>query len=466
MVIVSNTVRGLIGVPLLAAALTAAMGCAGLRGSHSLGDLQPALTDLPPALSDPFDTADLRGWVADSNAPWTVASGRYTVLTTDDMATAAMNSSSVWSDAYAAVAYIREPGSVGAGGLVLRASPDFEPWKRGSGYLFTIGSDGAAWHAAVIRQVDGKMSFALAWTNIPNFAAGTNLLAAVARGSALQLYINGNLFWEASDTHLASGRVGLFASTSAKFSAVHTFDSFLVKDLKPAPVEMPEQNAEGAPEAVTKTPEQELAPDKEADAPKASAATTREAAQPSNTTADPSDRSPILKPGFLLRVSVLVSGKREIDGEVKRVSDNNKLELPLVGQVSVEGVSLRKLHEILQERYSEFFVNPQVVAEFVMEERPDAISPWGSVRVLGRVRTPGLVNIPPTQDMTLSGAIQQAGGLDTSSRASAIRVTRQKEDGKTERLTVDFTAIGQQGELGNDLLLKPGDVIFVPERIF
>lgn len=65
----------------------------------------------------------------------------------------------------------------------------------------------------------------------------------------------------------------------------------------------------------------------------------------------------------------------------------------------------------------------------------------------------------------MSGAIQQAGGLDTSARSSSIRLTRRQTDGKTERISVDFTAIGE-GKVENDILLQAGDVIYVPERVF
>ena len=86
--------------------------------------------------------------------------------------------------------------------------------------------------------------------------------------------------------------------------------------------------------------------------------------------------------------------------------------------------------------------------------------------VLGRVRTPGRVNIPPTQDLTVSAAIQQAGGLDTSAKDSSVRVTRRSLEGSPEVFIIDFSAIGSRGRSENDLVLKPGDLIFVPERVF
>jgi protein involved in polysaccharide export with SLBB domain len=176
--------------------------------------------------------------------------------------------------------------------------------------------------------------------------------------------------------------------------------------------------------------------------------------------------APRAKPGLVLHVAVLVSGKKEIDEPSKRVSDDGVVALPLIGNVDVQDMSLTALSEDLTRRYREYYVDPQVVVDFVMDPDSDAVSPWGSVTVLGRVKKPGRVNIPPTQDLTVSRAIQRAGGLDTSARDSAIRVTRRKNGDKTEVFEIDLRAVGSRGQAKDDLGLKPGDIVFVPEMIF
>ena len=429
------------------------VGCASLQPPVPFGNRWSALVELPNLQTETFDSGDAANWSPDTPGAWRLVEGRYIASTKGDVATASLLEGSEWTNVFVEADYIREAGSVGAGGLVVRASADLQPWVRGTGYLFALGSDGRSWQAAVIRQRRGAMSYLCAWTNVPGLQAGTNRIGARIQDRLLQLYVNGSLIWEGLDAAVPAGQLGLFASCSAGFESTHAFDLFFVK-----PAEPPMQPAEQAAAAGAE-------PDKKGKSEKIDRSTADTSEVSSVPPAGP-DRSPLLRPGLLVRVSVLVSGKREIDSEVKRVTDNHQLDLPLIGIVSVEGMSLRTLNEVLQARYREFFINPQVVAEFVVEERADAISPWGSVTVLGRVRTPGRVNIPPTQDLTVSAAIQQAGGFDTSAKTSAIRITRRKPDGKTERITVDFTAVGQQGEAGNDLLLKSGDIIFVPERVF
>jgi protein involved in polysaccharide export with SLBB domain len=116
--------------------------------------------------------------------------------------------------------------------------------------------------------------------------------------------------------------------------------------------------------------------------------------------------------------------------------------------------------------YSTYLRNPQVDVGFAFDNSPGSVSPWGSVTVLGRVKTEGSINMPPTQDLTVSRAIQQSGGFNTSANISSITVTRRNPDGSVRHMEVDLRALRSRGELGQDLKLEPGDVVFVPEEVF
>ena len=178
------------------------------------------------------------------------------------------------------------------------------------------------------------------------------------------------------------------------------------------------------------------------------------------------DLIPRLHSGLLIRLHVLVSGKTEIEEPAKRVTSSGEITLPLIGNMKVEGMTLEDLSQELTKRYEEYFVRPQVVVEFSQDEQSDVASPWGYVTVLGRVKNPGRVKLPPTRNLTVSMAIQQAGGLDTSAKDSAIRVTREGPGGKREQFDVNLRALGSKGRLGTDLTLEPGDLVFVPEMMF
>ena len=68
--------------------------------------------------------------------------------------------------------------------------------------------------------------------------------------------------------------------------------------------------------------------------------------------------------------------------------------------------------------------------------------------------------------MTVSGAIQQAGGFAASAKDSAILVTRSLPDGRTETRTINLHAVGTAGRLEDDIILEANDVVYVPEAMF
>ncbi len=178
----------------------------------------------------------------------------------------------------------------------------------------------------------------------------------------------------------------------------------------------------------------------------------------------PSDMGGVVRPGLSLSVTVMVAGREEISGSSRQVAEEGTLDLPLIGKVTVAGLRRIEVEALLTERYRTYLVEPQVVIEFA-QPSGSKISPWGYVTVLGRIRDPGKIPIPATDDLTVSAAIQQAGGLITSARDSSIRVTRQKEDGTVRRMEVDLKAYAK-GRLDEDIVLRAGDVVFVPESVW
>jgi protein involved in polysaccharide export with SLBB domain len=169
-----------------------------------------------------------------------------------------------------------------------------------------------------------------------------------------------------------------------------------------------------------------------------------------------------LRPGLTMNVQVLVTGQKEVDEKNRRISESGLITLPYVGDVHVAGVTVAEAQAVLRAAYGRFFVDPQVIVECLMESGDTAVSPWGHVTVLGRVKKPGHVNMPPTRELTVSRAIQLAGGLDTSARSNAIRVTRTRGDG-TEHFEVNLDRIGARGKSNDDIQLVPGDAVYVPE---
>lgn len=172
-----------------------------------------------------------------------------------------------------------------------------------------------------------------------------------------------------------------------------------------------------------------------------------------------------LRPGLIVNIQVLVAGQKELEEKSRRISEAGAITMPLVGEIRLEGLTVGEAQEQLKTAYGRYFVAPQVIVECQVEALAGAVSPWGYVTVLGRVRTPGMVNFPPTRELTVSRVIQLSGGLDTSARRDAIRVTRTRGN-SAEQFEVDLERVGASGQAKDDVLLLPGDVIYVPEAFF
>ncbi len=173
-----------------------------------------------------------------------------------------------------------------------------------------------------------------------------------------------------------------------------------------------------------------------------------------------------LRSGLTISVTVLVGGKMEISEPAKRISEGGTIVLPLLGEVTVADLTLDGLRIQLSQNYRQYFVEPQVILDFAPDAGSGEISPWGFITVLGRVKAPGRVALPATRDLTVSGAIQKAGGFDTSAKMNAILVSRPLPDGNIETRNVNLNAVGKSGRLEEDITLEADDVVYVPESMF
>jgi protein involved in polysaccharide export with SLBB domain len=178
---------------------------------------------------------------------------------------------------------------------------------------------------------------------------------------------------------------------------------------------------------------------------------------------DPDTDFPLEEPrihaGIILGINVISGGSgQEV---VKEVSAGGELTLALVGTVKCEGLMLQELTEKLKKAYGQYFHDAQVTVRFVYGE--NIKSPWGTALVMGAVARPGPVNIPPTRDLTVTRALQLAGGATALGDKTAIRITRKLPGDKTRKIKLDLEEIGKKGQPEKDIILRPDDVVYVPE---
>lgn len=164
------------------------------------------------------------------------------------------------------------------------------------------------------------------------------------------------------------------------------------------------------------------------------------------------EESYLINPHDLLDISVL--GESDLSLTV-RVSERGKISFPLLGEIQAAGYTPiqfeRQLELLLEEDY---LVSPSVNI---------TIREYGTISVLGQIQKPGSFEIKGR--LTVTRAIAQAGGLTSTASPNGTRIIR-KYNGREEIIPVRLNDILKSGDLSQDIPLRPGDLIVVPESFF
>ncbi|MFO7595842.1 MAG: SLBB domain-containing protein [Desulfocurvibacter africanus] len=161
----------------------------------------------------------------------------------------------------------------------------------------------------------------------------------------------------------------------------------------------------------------------------------------------PAEPGYVLGPGDVLGVR-LMSASLDQD-VVAMVSREGSLDLPGMGLLEVAGLSLSEAEKAVNAFAGGY-------APGVRTKLRVARMRGLEVYVVGEVRRPGLVQVPGRA--TALTALIAAGGVAKSGSLRAIRVTR---DGRT-LTSLDLYGLLLHGDLGGDVSLASGDVVFVP----
>ena len=125
-----------------------------------------------------------------------------------------------------------------------------------------------------------------------------------------------------------------------------------------------------------------------------------------------------------------------------QVDPNGVVKLPMIGEIMVEGLSIRAMEEILQKEYAKFYSNPLAVVKYLNKR----------VIVLG---APGGQVIPLlNENMELAEVLALAKGIDINGKAHNMRVVRGEQV-----FLVDFSTM--EGFRKGNMIMEPGDIVYV-----
>ncbi|NJN62640.1 MAG: polysaccharide export protein, partial [Coleofasciculaceae cyanobacterium RL_1_1] len=127
----------------------------------------------------------------------------------------------------------------------------------------------------------------------------------------------------------------------------------------------------------------------------------------------------------------------------------------LLGQISLDGLTIEASTEVLRRQFNQFLVDPEVR---VILSAPRA----AQVTVSGAVLRPGYFPISP--NAFVHEALLTAGGASVNSDLKNVIVQRRRADGSVISQSIDlYTPIAEGTPLPN-IRLRDGDTIVVPER--
>jgi polysaccharide biosynthesis/export protein len=177
----------------------------------------------------------------------------------------------------------------------------------------------------------------------------------------------------------------------------------------------------------------------------------------------------LLGPGDVITVELF--GQPEMT-KPYRILNDGTVGLPMVGNVPVRGLTLKQAAAAISAQYARYYRRP-VVTTRLDSNRPISIGVSGQVfrpgtyivggdspgsPTGGNINVNGITRIPK-----LTFAIQSAGGITPKADIRTIQVRRPQMGRQDMVINVDLWRLLKEGDLSQDVLLRDGDSIVIPE---
>ena len=126
-----------------------------------------------------------------------------------------------------------------------------------------------------------------------------------------------------------------------------------------------------------------------------------------------------------------------------------------VGDIKVQGMTAPELTQTLRAAYAKILNDPVISVMLKDFEKPYFVAD-------GQIGHPGKYDL--RGDVTLTQAIAIAGGFKDSARHSQVLLFRRVSDEWMEAKIINVKQMEKAGNLKEDPMLHPGDMLFVPKN--
>ncbi|MFO1393224.1 MAG: XrtA/PEP-CTERM system exopolysaccharide export protein [Steroidobacteraceae bacterium] len=178
-----------------------------------------------------------------------------------------------------------------------------------------------------------------------------------------------------------------------------------------------------------------------------------DAGSPAQSVLSPEEEaSYIIGPGD--QIQVFVWRNPELSTTVP-VRPDGKISTPLVNDLVAVGKTPAQLSRDIEKILAEYIRSPQV-SVILLQAR----SVFSEVRVVGEVARPQAV--PYRSGMTVLDVVLTVGGLNPFAAGNRSKIVR-KEGGKDVEIRVKLEDLLNDGDMSQNVAVKPGDVLVVPQ---
>ena len=177
---------------------------------------------------------------------------------------------------------------------------------------------------------------------------------------------------------------------------------------------------------------------------------------PTPTDAKGTGSNYIIGPGDSLQVFVWRNPELSVTVPVR---PDGKISTPLVEDMIAVGKTPPQLARDMEKVLSEYVREPKVN---IIVTTAESVA-YGLVKVVGQVQKPAA--LPYREGMRVLDAILAVGGLTQFASGNRARIVRM-ENGKETIIHVKVADLVNNGDVKQNELLKPGDVLVVPQSYF
>ena len=161
------------------------------------------------------------------------------------------------------------------------------------------------------------------------------------------------------------------------------------------------------------------------------------------------------------RIHLEVVGETDLAAS-QRIDGHGNVNLVYIGEVHLAGLNITQAQDAVRNAYIEqkYLRHPQVTIS--VEEYAQR-----TVSIQGAVKNPGRFELPTESTLSVVELVTKAGGFTDIGKGSDVRITHASGKKEVQHVDVQGIITGKSNIKPDDesLLLQPGDIVYVPEKL-